>query len=60
MTKNTEKPETVTLEKKSCTFEELLAEARAAEGVSITEINPCQCVTVETSGRPALLIVKEV
>ena len=61
MANKAEQPETVSLEKKPCTFEELLAEARAAEGVSVQEISPCQSVTVETTGKPveAFLVVKE-
>ena len=52
-----EKP--VTLEKKLCSFAELLAEAKASPDVIVQEIRPCQSVTVETKGKPALLIVKE-
>jgi len=47
------------LEDKLCTFEELLAEAKASPDVTVQEIQPCQSVTVETNGKPAILIVKE-
>ena len=47
------------LEDKLCTFEELLAEAKASPDVIVQEIKPCQSVTVETNGKPAILIVKE-
>lgn len=50
-----------TLEVKPCTYEELLAEAKAAEGVRVEEIDPCQTVTIEAHGRAveAFLVVKE-
>lgn len=51
-----------TLEVKPCTYEELLREAKAAQGVTVQEIDPCQSVTVEAHGRAveAFLVVKEV
>lgn len=49
-----------TLEVKPCNYEELLAEAKAAEGVTVTEIDPCQSVTIEAKGAPveAFLVVR--
>lgn len=59
--KNTEAmpAQQTTLEVKPCSYEELLAEAKTAEGVTVQEIEPCQSVTVETKGKPAFLVVKE-
>ena len=52
-----EKP--VTLEKKLCSFTELLAEAKASPDVIVQEIKPCQSVTVETKDKPAFLVVMQ-
>ncbi len=40
--------------------DELLAMLRECEGVTVQEIAPCQSVTVETTGKPAFVIIKEV
>lgn len=42
------------------TFDTLLEAAKRAQGVSVTEIDPCQSVTVEAIGNPvqAFLVVK--
>ena len=40
-------------------YETLLEMMLKCEGVTAHEIKPCQSVTVETKGKPALLIVKE-
>lgn len=42
------------------TFDTLLEAAKRAQDVAVTEIDPCQSVTVEANGKPvqAFLVVK--